>query len=51
MSEYMRREAIRVAERPAVAEVLRRNERREWGLAPGEAVAVLRRIRDDDADA
>lgn len=51
LSEYMLREAIRAAERPAIADVLRRNERREWGAAPGEAVAVLRRIRDGEPDA
>jgi antitoxin FitA len=49
LSEYMLREAIRVAERPAIADVLRRNERREWGVAPGEAVAVLRRMRDGES--
>lgn len=51
LSEYMLREAIRVAERPAIADVLRRNDRREWGVAPGEAVAVLRRIRDGEPGA
>ena len=50
LSEYMLREAVRVAERPAIADVLRRNERREWGVAPAEAVAVLRQIRDGGPD-
>ncbi|MEB3049889.1 hypothetical protein KV112_09110 [Mycolicibacter sp. MYC123] len=51
LSEYLLREAIRVAERPAIADVLRRNERRGWGVGPGEAVAVLRQIRDGESDA
>ncbi len=42
---------LTLTEAAAIAEVLRRNERRDWGVAPGEAVAALRRIRDGESDA
>ena len=48
LSEYMLRECTRIAERPVIADVLRRASRREWGVAPGEAVAVLRVMRNDE---
>ena len=47
LSEYMLRAATQVAERPAVADVLRRASAREWGASPGEAVRVLRQLRDE----
>lgn len=47
LSEYMLRAAIQVAERPAVADVLRRASAREWGAPAGEAVRVLRQLRDE----
>lgn len=46
LSDFMLREATRIAERPPMAEVLRAMADRDWGVAPGEAVATLRELRD-----
>jgi hypothetical protein len=47
LSEYLLREATKIAERPEIAEVLKRAERRDWGVARGRAVEVLRQLRDE----
>jgi plasmid stability protein len=46
LSEYLLREAVRVARRPDVAEVLKRATDREWGVRPEEAAEALRSDRD-----
>ena len=46
LSEYMLREATRVAKRPSNAEVLTRATDRDWGVAPGAATEAVRAIRD-----
>jgi plasmid stability protein len=46
LSDYMLRVSIKVAERPTVADVLARAERRPFGVAPGEAVDAVRAERD-----
>jgi antitoxin FitA len=49
LSEFMLREATKIAGRPAISEVLRRATTKTWGVAPGAAVGALRAIRDEDA--
>jgi plasmid stability protein len=50
LSEYLLREATKIASRPSMSEVLKRASRREWGVPPGSAVEVLRGLRDDEAE-
>jgi plasmid stability protein len=46
LSEYLLREVSRVAERPDVAELLKRGVDRDWSVPSGAAVAALRELRD-----
>ncbi len=46
LSDYMLREASRIAERPPLADVLEWADSRGWGVAPGTAVQALRELRD-----
>ena len=48
LSEFMLREATKIAGRPPLSEVLRRASAKSWGVAPGVAVAALRALRDED---
>jgi antitoxin FitA len=48
LSEFMLREATKIAGRPAISEVLRRATTKTWGVSPGAAVHALRAIRDED---
>ena len=48
LSEFMLREATKIAQRPELSEVLRRATTKTWGVAPGVAVATLRELRDKD---
>ena len=47
LSEFMLREATKIAGRPPMSEVLRRASTKAWGVAPGVAVAELRALRDE----
>lgn len=47
LSEFMLREAERIARRPALAESIRQAVDRSWGVPAGEAVAALRAVRDE----
>lgn len=49
LSDYMLREAARIAERPPLADVLEWATEREWGVPAGEAVAALRDLRDESS--
>jgi antitoxin FitA len=51
LSEYMLREATRIAERPPLADVLEWATEREWGVPAGSAVAALRELRDESSAA
>lgn len=48
LSEFMLREATKIAKRPALSEVLRRSATKSWGVAPGSAVGIVRELRDED---
>lgn len=47
LSEFMLREAERIAQRPPLADALRQAVDRDWGVPPGQAVAALRISRDE----
>ena len=47
LSDYMLREATRIAGRPPLADVLEWAGERGWGVAPGAAVAAVRELRDE----
>jgi hypothetical protein len=47
LSEYLLREATKIASRPSMSEVLKRVPQREWGVPPGTAVDALRHLRED----
>lgn len=51
LSNYMLREAERIAARPPLADVLEWASEREWGVPAGEAVAALRELRDETSAA
>jgi antitoxin FitA len=46
LSDYLLREATRIAGRPALSDILVWAGERGWGVASGEAGAALREIRD-----
>jgi plasmid stability protein len=48
LSEYLLREATKIASRPSMSEVLKRAAKREWGVPPGTAVDALRQLRGDE---
>lgn len=47
LSDYLLDEVTRVAERPAIADVLADHGRRKWGVARESIVATVRQVRDD----
>lgn len=47
LSDYLLREATRIAQRPQLADLLQWAVEREWGVEPGVAVAALRELRED----
>ena len=47
LSDYLLREAKRIAERPPLADILEWATEREWGVPAGQAVAALRDLRDE----
>ena len=51
LSNYLLREAERIAERPPLADVLEWATGREWGVPVGNAVAALRDLRDETSAA
>ncbi|MEK7422437.1 MAG: hypothetical protein AAB131_01220 [Actinomycetota bacterium] len=51
LSDYLLREAARIAQRPPLADVLEWATTREWGVPAGQAVAVLRDLRDESSPA
>ena len=51
LSDYLLREATRIAERPVLADVLGWSGERGWGVPAGEAVAALRELRDESSSA
>jgi antitoxin FitA len=51
LSDYMLREAARIAERPPLADLLEWATDREWGVPAGAAVAALRELRDESSAA
>lgn len=51
LSDYLLREAVRVASRPLLADVLEWAGERGWGVPAGSAVSALRELRDEDSAA
>ena len=51
LSEYLLHEAIRIAARPSLGDVLDWASEREWGVAPGIATGATREIRDEASTA
>ena len=51
LSDYMLREATRIAGRPPLADILEWAGQRGWGVEPGEAVSALRDLRDESSAA
>ena len=51
LSDYLLREATRIASRPPLADVLEWVDERGWGVPAGMAVASLRELRDDSSAA
>ncbi len=49
LSDYMLREATRIASRPPLADVLEWTGERGWGVPAGVAVAALRELRDESS--
>lgn len=49
LSDYLLREATRIASRPPLADVLEWAGERGWGAPAGAAVAALREQRDESA--
>ena len=47
LSDYLLREAMRIADRPPLADILEWATEREWGVPAGQAVAALRDMRDE----
>ena len=47
LSDYLLREATRIAERPPLADILEWATEREWGVPAGQAVEALRDLRDE----
>ena len=47
LSEFMLREAERIARRPELADSIRYAQDRSWGVAAGTGVSVLRSLRDE----
>jgi plasmid stability protein len=47
LSDYLRAEIVRVAERPAIADVLQRAGERHGGVSPKEIVETIRSLRDE----
>ena len=51
LSDYLLREATRIAKRPPFADVLEWSGERGWGAPAGEAVAALGELRDQSSSA
>jgi antitoxin FitA len=49
LSQYLLGEVTRIAERPPIAEILKRATKRTWGVPAGRAVEALRQVRDEEA--
>jgi antitoxin FitA len=49
LSDYLLREATRIASRPPIADVLEWVGDRGWGVPAGNAVATLRELRDESS--
>ena len=47
LSEYMLREAERIARRPELADAIRQAQDRTWGVPPGASVTILRSLREE----
>jgi hypothetical protein len=47
LSDYLLREASRIASRPPLADVLEWSLERGWGVQPGAAAAELRNLRGE----
>jgi antitoxin FitA len=51
LSDYLLREATRIAERPPLADILQWAADREWGVEARSAVDALREMRDESSAA
>jgi antitoxin FitA len=51
LSDYLLREATRIASRPPLADVLEWADGRGWGVPAGQAVAALRELRNESSAA
>jgi hypothetical protein len=49
LSDYLLREATRIARRPPIADVLEWAGERGWGVPKGDAVDALRELRDESS--
>lgn len=48
LSEFMLREATKIANRPTLSQVLQRASEKTWGVNSGIAVAIARELRNEE---